>query len=181
MVGAKSLLQKINQCRKPTKQQHANMTKNQELIKLKNLYKQETKEEDISVPAFVAWLRRRGYQMPEPPTVDQVLGKQIVKALEEEVRHDEATGEIYKVNVSFAADSEGNGVLWTDVDEAPRKKMVKVVGGRRKQIVNDAVQLELIVEHWNRKNPDDEPLAVEYDLGFDVLLSKSERDVAMAD
>ena len=118
------------------------MTKNQELIKLKNLYKQETKEEDIAVPAFVAWLRRRGYQMPEPPTVDQVLAKQVVKALKEEVRHDDITGETYKVNVSFrltVRETAFSGLMWMKRRE---RKWSKLQG-------NDASKLLMMPSNSN--------------------------------
>lgn len=152
------------------------MTKNQELIKLKDLYKQESETTDIEIAAFVEWLRRKGYEMPEPPTPEQVLAKQVVRALKEETREDPETGETYKVNVCFAADSAGNGVLWLDIDEATRKKMVNVVGQRRKQFVADAIQLDLFVDRWNKKNPFEEPIVVQYDVTFDVVLAKNARE-----
>ena len=108
------------------------MSKNQGILKLKDLYKRETGTADINIPLFVAWMQKRGYAMPEPPTPEQVLAKQVVLALKGETREDPETGETYKVNVSYAdedavTDSMGNGVFWTDIDEAERPKMVKVV------------------------------------------------------
>lgn len=151
------------------------MTKNQEIIKFKNRYKEETGLTDLDIPLFIEWMRRKGYEMPSPPTPEQVLAKQVVKALKEETREDPETGETYKVNVSFATDDSGNGILWVDIDEAPRYKMVKVATQRRNQIVADAVQLEFLLEHWNKRNPDEKPIKVELDLAFDVELAKSAR------
>lgn len=152
------------------------MTQNQEIIKLKNLYKEENGLTDLDIPLFVEWMRRKGYKMPSPPTSEQVLAKQVVKALKEETREDPDTGETYNVNVSFHTDASGNGVLWVDIDEAPRYKMVKVAKERRDQIVADAVQLEFLLEHWNKRNPTEQPITVEHDITFDVMLAKTARE-----
>ena len=157
------------------------MTKNQELVKYKNQYKKEHSVTDIDVALFIAWLQRKGYQMPSPPTPEQVLAKQIVKALKEETREDPETGETYKVNVSFATDDAGNGVLWVDIDEAPRHKMVKVAKQRNNQIVADAVQLELLLDHWNKHNPEEEPITFDRDLSFAIDLAKAVREEALAE
>lgn len=155
------------------------MTKNQEIIKLKDLYKEETGLMDLDIPLFIEWMRRKGYEMPSPPTPEQVLAKQVVKALKEETREDPETGEAYKVNVSYATDESGNGVLWVDIDEAPRYKMVKVVKQRKDQIVADWVQMELLLDHWHKRNPDEDPITVERDISFAVDLAKAAREVAM--
>jgi hypothetical protein len=39
---------------------------------------------------------------------------------------------------------------------------------RREQSVSDMVQLKLDVDHWNRVNPDKEPIIVQTDLTDDV-------------
>ncbi len=161
-----------------------NMTKNQQLIRLKELYKHETDSADINVPTFVAWLKKRGYVMPQPPTPEQVLAKQVVLALKGETREDPLTGEMYKVNLAYTdedapTDGWGNGVFWTDIDEAPRFKMKKVVKERRNQVVADLVQLDLFTDRWNRSNPAEEPINVEYDLTFDVMLARSGREEAL--
>lgn len=161
------------------------MSKNQGILKLKDLYKRETGTADINIPLFVAWMQKRGYAMPEPPTPEQVLAKQVVLALKGETREDPETGETYKVNVSYAdedavTDSMGNGVFWTDIDEAERPKMVKVVNQRRNQVVADVVQLDLFTDRWNKHNPEEEPIIVDFDLTFDVMLAKSGREEVLA-
>ncbi len=54
--------------------------------------------------------------------------------------------------------------------------MLKVATQRRNGYVADAVQLEFLLEHWNKRNPDETPITVDHDLTFDVELAKSARD-----
>jgi hypothetical protein len=47
---------------------------------------------------------------------------------------------------------------------------------RRKGMVDDGYHLALDVEHWNRKNPDAEPIVVVFDLTNDVEERKNAPD-----
>jgi hypothetical protein len=46
--------------------------------------------------------------------------------------------------------------------------MVKSAFARREQVVGDMVQLTLDLDHWNRVNPNEEPIRVETDITPDV-------------
>jgi hypothetical protein len=46
--------------------------------------------------------------------------------------------------------------------------MLKSAVMRREQMVGDAVQLTLDLEHWNRANPNEEPILLPNDLQPDV-------------
>jgi predicted P-loop ATPase len=59
-------------------------------------------------------------------------------------------------------------MLWIDIDEAPRKIMVKSTVMRREQVVGDMVQLFLDLEHWNRKNSDEKPIVLVTDVTDDI-------------
>ena len=156
------------------------MTKNQEIQRLKDLYKKEHGLKEIDMPSFIKWVVAKGYPLPDPPTAEELLAKQFVRALKEETRKDPETGESYRVNYAFSTDSKGNGVFWVDIDEAPRKHILKVVIQRREQMVADAVQLDFIQEHWNKKNPEEEPINVPFDFTDDVLWRKNSRDEGAA-
>lgn len=43
-------------------------------------------------------------------------------------------------------------------------------------IINDAVQLSLDLEHWNRVNSDEQPINVSFDLDEEVEWEKHARD-----
>jgi hypothetical protein len=58
--------------------------------------------------------------------------------------------------------------LWVDIDEAPRKPMLKSLVQRREQMVGDGLQLTLDAMHWNSIHPKDEPIDLPLDLGPDV-------------
>ena len=59
-------------------------------------------------------------------------------------------------------------MLWIDIDEAPRQIMVKSAVMRREQVVGDMVQLYLDLDHYNRKNPNQEAIKLPTDLTEDV-------------
>ena len=58
--------------------------------------------------------------------------------------------------------------LWVDSDEANRRQMDKLAKKFRDQMVGEAFRLAMTVEHWNRINPDEEPIQIPLDLGPDV-------------
>jgi hypothetical protein len=59
-------------------------------------------------------------------------------------------------------------MLWIDIDEAPRKIMVKTTIMRREQVVGDMVQLWLDLDHWNGNNPNEDPIVLPTDLTEDI-------------
>ncbi len=48
--------------------------------------------------------------------------------------------------------------LWIDTDEATRSQMVFAMAKYREQMIGEAVIGTDTVEHWNRINPQEEPL-----------------------
>lgn len=126
------------------------------------------------------WAIKRGYQLPRPPDPADLLAKEFSQAARDETRIDQGTGKPYRANHAFSPDGSGQGMLWFDIDEAPRKIMIKSLVQRREQMVGDAYQLSLIQDHWNSVNPTDEPIDLPLDLTFDVEWRKNGGD-AQAD
>ncbi|MGZ4860050.1 MAG: hypothetical protein ACXV8M_10880, partial [Candidatus Angelobacter sp.] len=58
--------------------------------------------------------------------------------------------------------------LWFDVDDATRDQMLKGLHLYREQMVSEAVVGVNTAEHWNRSNPDQQPLPFITDLTDDV-------------
>ncbi len=69
-------------------------------------------------------------------------------------------------------------MLWVDVDEAPRKTVVKCLKQRREQTVGDLYQMTLIQDHWNNIHPDEEPIQLPFDVGPDVEWKKNGGDAS---
>ena len=90
------------------------------------------------------------------------------KAAREETRQDYKTGRPYRVYHAFTSDVDGQGMLWVDIDEAPRKYMLKSAIMRREQMVGDAVQLTFDLDHWNSTNGNEEPIIIPLDFTDDV-------------
>ena len=153
------------------------MTKDQELQKLIRLYRQETGKSEWDMHDVAKWAARKGYKLPTPLTPLEMLAKAFSKAARTETRVSEYTGQKYRVNHAFTDDA-GQFTLWVDIDQAPRKYMKKSAINRREQVVGDLVQLTLDLDHWNRKNPDQEPLDVPLDFTLDVEWRKNGGDAA---
>lgn len=112
---------------------------------------------------------RMGWKMPKPKTPLDLLAAQFSDSQREEIRKDEITGRPYRANLAVST-WQGNtqSVLWTDIDVATRPIAHKSLSQYRDQMVGEAVQMTLTADHWNRKNPTEQPIKMELDFGPDV-------------
>lgn len=154
------------------------MSINIELQKIHRLYKEVTGEKEVNPHKVAEFAIKRGMEAPKPQTAVDLLAKKISKALRQEMRVDKVTGSPYRANHAFQAN--GQMTLWIDIDEAPRKHMMKSVRMRREQMVGDALQLTFDTEHWSRVNPEETPIDVDLDLTLDVELRKASEDIDKA-
>ncbi|HEY4131650.1 MAG TPA: hypothetical protein VGM50_13610 [Gemmatimonadaceae bacterium] len=149
------------------------MSKNQDIQALQRLYKRETGTREVDTKAFAKWAIDHGY--PLPPPIDPVdrLARDFAAALREETRTDVESGQPYRVNHMYVVTRGDEQLhLWMDIDEAPRSPMHASLTMRREQVVGDVTQLTFDAEHWNRVNPDQEPIEIEKDFGLDVELRR---------
>jgi hypothetical protein len=109
-----------------------------------------------------------GWKMPIPKDPLDLLAEQFSQAAREETRQDSKTGQPYRAYHAVKQEGQKQGVFWVDIDEAPRKHMVKSTRDRREQVIGDMVQLTLDLNHWNRVNPNEAPIILEKDLTPDV-------------
>jgi len=132
-------------------------------------YYRESVGKDVTMHEVALAAQKAGWKMPVPKDPVDILAKEFSRAAREEIRHDEVTGEPYRANIAY---TQGQGseqlTFWGDIDKAPRKNMVKNVALRREQMVGDGLQLTFDAKHWNRVNPDEEPIYVELDFTDDV-------------
>ena len=132
-------------------------------------WKKATGNVEIDMHAVAAYANKKGWPLPPAITGLERLAKDFSQAAREEMRTDSKTGQPYRVYHAYPKTGGGQGTfLWIDIDEAPRKIMVKSVGMRREQVVGDMVQLTLDLTHWNWKNPSESPIVLVTDLTEDV-------------
>ncbi len=112
---------------------------------------------------------KAGWPLPKPKDPIDVLAKEFARAESEEIKYDEVTGEPYRANICYDQ-KQGDKQLrfWADIDRASRDKMHKNYILRRENMVGDGLQMALDLKHWNRINPDEEPIAPDLDLTDDV-------------
>lgn len=128
----------------------------------------ETGNVEIDMHKVAEFAIQRGWPLPKPVSALDILAKEFSKAAREETRKDVVTGRPYRVYHAYPKDDSGQGMLWMDIDDAPRKNMMKSAKSRREQVVGDMVQLYLDLDHWNRHNSDEEPIVLHTDLSEDI-------------
>ena len=131
-------------------------------------WQHETENAEIDMKAVALYAMSKGWPSPTPLTPEERLAKEFSQAAREATKRDEVTGEDYRVYHAVKMDGHGQGVFWINIDEAPRKHMVKSAFARREQAVGDMVQLTLDLNHWNRINPAEDPILAEGDLNPDI-------------
>ncbi len=144
------------------------MTKQKEMQFLIREWKKETENVEIDMHAVAQFAAQRGWPIPAPVSGLERLAKEFSQAAREETKQDSKTGRPYRVYHAYPNDAAGQGMLWIDIDEAPRKIMVKSAVMRREQVIGDMVQLYLDLDHWNRVNTTDDPINLPTDLTQDV-------------
>ncbi len=129
----------------------------------------EQNNRDATMHEVAIAAKNAGWKMPEPKDPIDILAKEFAQAQREEMLFDEVLGESYHANICYQ-DQQGDQsvTFWGDINKASRKKIVKNVALRRDQMVGDALQVSIDVMHWNRVNPNEEPVQVELDFGPDV-------------
>jgi hypothetical protein len=144
-------------------------TRRQEMQRLIRHYKDVTQKTEVNMHDVAQFAASKGWPLPRPVTALDRLAKEFSQAAREEIRHDKKTGKPYRANHAI---TEGYGAkqltLWVDIDEAPRKPMLKSLVQRREQMVGDGLQLTLDAMHWNNIHPTEEPIKLPLDLTDDV-------------
>lgn len=144
-------------------------TKNQQIQRLIRMYREEKGVQDYKMRDVVDWAVERGFPLPRPVDPRHRLTKRFVRAASEEVRYDDVTGRPYRANHAFTAVEKGQNVgRWFDLDDVPRSTMEKYKFQRRQHLVGEGVQLMFDFDHWNRINPNEEPIRIDLDLAEEV-------------
>lgn len=136
-------------------------------------YKDETGETEVDMHKVAAYAAKLGWTLPKPTNPLDELAKKLARAARAEVRVDKVTGRPYRANHAVPATGSGQFTLWVDIDEAPRHRIYKSLMNRREQMVGDGFQLTLDMDHWNRVNPTEEPIAIPMDFTDDIEWRKN--------
>ena len=145
------------------------VTKKQEMQRLIRRFRDDTGKSEVDMNEVAEWAARKGWPLPQPRSPLELLAREFAAAAREEQRRDEVTGRTYRAQIAY---KQGQGdeqmSFWIDVDDAPRRHVVKALTQYREQMVGDAWSIACIQDHWNRIHPDDEPIQMEMDFGPDI-------------
>ena len=124
---------------------------------------------DVTMHEVALAAKQAGWKMPKPKDPIDILAKEFARAAAEEIRYDKETGEPYRANIYYTQ-KQGSQQLtfWGDIDKVERVKMHKNYILRREQMVGDGLQMALDLKHWNRVNPNEEPIVPDLDLTDDI-------------
>jgi hypothetical protein len=96
-------------------------------------------------------------------SLDVSLGRS--PCLKQDIRRDQVTGRPYHgwQAVPHSNDARTGQLSFTyiDTDEAPREPMKNALLLKVSMMIDDGVQVTFDAEHWNRVNPEDEPIVVD--------------------
>jgi len=155
------------------------MTKSKERQNLIRHYKDVTGKTEIDMKDVAKFAMGKGWKMPEPVSALDRLAKEFSQAARDEIRHDQTTGKPYRANhVIIHKQGDEQFHLWIDIDEAPRKPMVKSLMMRREQMIGDGLQLSFDMDHWNNINPKEEPINIPMDFTEDIEERKNALNTA---
>lgn len=145
-------------------------TKMEKLQAFIRYFKRVTGAIEVNMKDVAAMAKKMDWKMPVPPDPLEMLAKQFSQAAGEETRTDKETNHVYKANLAITERRGGRQMtFWIDVDDnPPRHKMVKGLHNYREQMVGEAIIGRNTAEHWNKKNPDQQPLPFDTDLTDDV-------------
>lgn len=144
-------------------------TRNHRLQRIIRLYRERTGSDSVDMHDVAKFAAENGYPLPKPKSSLDRLAEQFSAAAREEVRRDAQTGRPYRANLAIVEWKNGQQMtLWHDIDVAPRRIAQRALVQRREQMVGDAVQLTLDVDHWNRVHPTEEPIVMPLDFTDDV-------------
>jgi hypothetical protein len=153
------------------------MSKRGEMQRVIRSYKDETGEREVDMHKVAKWAISKGWPLPKPVSPLDLLAKEFTGAAREEIKYDKETGDPYRVYHSISVKhGETQLHLFLDIDEAPRHQILKSLVSRREQMVGDGLQLTFDMEHWNRVNPKEEPIAIPMDLAPDIEWRKNAPD-----
>src|SRR5438309_1995798 len=101
-------------------------TKFQRMQTFIRYYKDQTGVKEVDMLEVAKFAKSKGWVLPALPDPLDLLAKEFSKAARDEIRHDKKTGRPYRANHAYSqSHSPTLFTLWVDIDEAPRKPMLK--------------------------------------------------------
>ena len=150
------------------------MTRVKEMQRLIRHYREVTGTTDFNMHDVAKFAASKGWPLPSPVDPLDRLAKDFSEAARQEIRHDKKTGQPYR---GYHARTEVRGneqlTLWVDIDEAPRRPMLKCLIQKREQIVGEGLQITRDADHWNSIHPDEEPIQIPMDFTDDIEWRKN--------
>lgn len=156
------------------------MASREQLIqRLTPIYQEETGKTEMDSMEFAEWLMRKGMEPPPAPTPLELLAKQARRAWKQDIRKDVETGKPYHKYHALPVSIGPGGQIrffYFDIERATRKSMEKSAKVRVEQMIDDGVRIAYDVDHWNRINPGQEQIEIDFNLTDPIAWRKAAPD-----
>jgi hypothetical protein len=141
------------------------MTKHEEMQAFVRHYKRENKKTSVTMAEVAAAAIKMGWKAPPPITAEERLAKLFAAAEREEMGTDKKTKRPYRANLSYTrTNSQGEQIsFWVETDDATREEAEMWKAKYREQMIGEAVIGTDTIDHWNRVNPDEDPIQFSLD------------------
>jgi hypothetical protein len=127
-----------------------------ELERLYQHYCDETGIQDFQPPVIAIWAKKRGYEMPTPPTDVEMLSRLLSHAALAARRKDSKTSILYRATLAYQKLVDGKlRTWWFDADgpTATFDKVMESYRRRKEKALNILVSAAASVDHWFSSHP----------------------------
>lgn len=143
-------------------------TYDEQMQRIFRLYQEQVTDAPTPLSEVFRWAQKKSLWELRPDDGYKIFAKEMQRALRNEYRTDTA-GRRYRAKHAVRTTvNRKQTSLWTDIDTAPHKHIVKSVAQRRKQIVGDCYQLRIDVDHYNEANLEGKEIQLELNFTADV-------------
>ena len=148
-------------------------------IQVIELYKNKTGVREIKDWMPVAkWAMAQGVRGRKPPTEAELLAQDLARAAGQWYEKDPLTGGRYRKLLCIPRAGSGTMGLWFDADDnVPRKRIVPIGESLPRGCCRPRkLRVSRWLEHWRRRNPNEEPVTIPTDLTFPVELRRNREE-----
>jgi hypothetical protein len=142
-------------------------TYSESMQELADEYLRETGATEATTQDFAMWAIRTRRWEPPPDMIVKKCKEDFASALREQVFSDE-NGPVRAKHVARRVVAGKQTYLWADIRNTTRKHIVAAFKMRREQVVGECRQMDRDSTYWNKMNPDEEKVQLDFDFNDDV-------------
>ena len=142
-------------------------TYNEAMQELADEYLRESGKTEATTREFALWAITTRRWEPPPDMLIRKCKDDFADALREQYIPDD-DGPVRAKHAARRVIAGKQLFLWADIRNTTRKHIAAAFKMRREQVVGECRQMDRDKNYWNKKNPDQEPIQLNFDFTDDV-------------